>query len=141
MRSQAWKKATRAWVAALVRDGVQFGIALFAGALVGGALLPVHLDIPFEILRFLCQGLFGEGLALAVFVAVLHARHGTGRRAAAVALPALLLLAAYVKAYHREPHDLHVRRHTLDLSRGRGDARESASHPHLGFPGLPDRPL
>jgi hypothetical protein len=40
-----------------------------------------------------------------------------------VALPALLLLAVYVEAYHREPHDLHVRRHTLDLSRGRADAR------------------
>lgn len=124
VRSQAWKQGTSAWAAGLARDGVTFGIALSAGALLAGVLMPARVSLPFAVLRLLCQGLFGEGIALAVFVTALHVRHRAGRRAAIAALPALLLLAVYVEAYHHEPRNLQVHSHTLDLSHGRGDARE-----------------
>lgn len=124
VRSQAWQQTPSRWIASLLSDVVRFGIALVAGALVAALLVPIQLSIPFAVLRFLCQGLFGEGIVLAAFVTALHARRGARRRAVVPALTALLLLAAYGEAYHHGPHDLHVRRHTLDLSRGREGARE-----------------
>src|SRR5262249_41771078 len=70
-RARAWYKATWRWLDALARDGARFGIALCVLALVAGVMVPPQLSIPFAAMRFLCQGLFGEGVALAVFVAAL----------------------------------------------------------------------
>jgi len=69
-------------------------------------------------MRLLSQALFGELPLLGLILAGrrLRARRPGGM---ALALGVALLLAVYVEAYHREPRDLQVRRHTADLTRGR----------------------
>jgi len=72
----------------------------------------------FTAMRLLAQALFGELVLVSLGLAILHAR--AHRRGLAVALAAVVagLLAVYVEGYHREPQDLVVRRHELDLTRG-----------------------
>jgi uncharacterized protein len=72
----------------------------------------------FTAIRLLSQTLFGEMLALVVGAALLLWRRGPRAPALLASLLAGSLLAVYVEAYHREPEDLHVRRQTVDRSRG-----------------------
>jgi predicted MPP superfamily phosphohydrolase len=122
-REPAMHKSAARWGGALLRDAVWLGAAICLFALVAGLIAPRRPSVPFAVLRFLCQGLFGEGIALAAGVAVLHFRSGAPVRGVLLALLASALLLVYAEAYHRGPHDLQVRRHALDLSRGRPDAR------------------
>jgi predicted MPP superfamily phosphohydrolase len=123
VRERPWKRSARGWWVALLDTAVRFGIVLCAGALIAGVMAPPHPSAPFVVMRFLCQGLFGEGFALAVFVAWLHLRQGARSRGAVVGLVALLLLLVYVEAYHLGPHDLQVQRYALDRSGGRAGSR------------------
>jgi uncharacterized protein len=73
----------------------------------------------FTAVRLLSQALFGELLALTAWGTALFWRRGHRPTAAAAALACIALLATYAEAYHREPTDLHVRRYSVDASRGR----------------------
>src|SRR5262245_24201107 len=76
-----------AWWLLLGADAVLFGgllglLAIAASLLIGGR------PSLFAVARFLCQGLFGEGVTLAAMVAALHLRRGLRARAAVPALAA-----------------------------------------------------
>lgn len=103
------------WLGHVLSDGVLFGAALFLAAVVGG----VVARSVFSGVRFLAQGLFGEGVLLLVFAAAAHLRISALRlRGAVMGSGALLLIAVYWEAYHRCPYDLHVRRYQVDLTHG-----------------------
>jgi predicted MPP superfamily phosphohydrolase len=71
----------------------------------------------FTVLRFLCQGMFGETVLLLALLAALHARRRSFVPTIALALLAALLVGIYWDAYHVEPHALTVSTHTLDRTR------------------------
>jgi uncharacterized protein len=73
----------------------------------------------FLAMRLLAQTLFGELPVLAAAMAWTRWRRGARLGAAGPAALCLALLAIYAEAYHREPHDLKVRRHAVALSPGR----------------------
>jgi predicted MPP superfamily phosphohydrolase len=101
------------WLLAGLGDSFLFGAAT---VLLG---LASSLTPGFTLLRLLCQALFGEGVLLALWVALLHMRSAQLRRALAPAGIAIALLVVYWDAYHHEPHDLQVQHHEVDLSGGR----------------------
>jgi hypothetical protein len=99
---------------ALVRQ-----IAL-AGPLVLAAAGAASLLVPggFTVLRLLAQALFGETLSLSGLLGWLLFRSRRHMEALAFTALSLALLGVYWEAYHRQPLDLQVRVHTLDLSQG-----------------------
>lgn len=108
-----------AWSRSLLRDAVLFAAALLAAGITA-ALAPKP---GFTLLRLVCQGIFGEGVLLALWLSFLHVERGLLLRAAVPGLAATALIGAYAQAYHREPRDLQVRHHAVDLSRGAQEAR------------------
>jgi predicted MPP superfamily phosphohydrolase len=94
--------------------GLVLGAALLAPVL--GALAP---PVGFTAMRLVAQALFGELVLVSLLLTVLHARARRTRAAVTLATVVSALLAVYVEGYHREPRDLVVRRHELDLTRGR----------------------
>ena len=114
-----------AWPGAALADGgLLLAIAVTAAGV--GTVLGAHSG--FTIVRLLAQGLFGEMIALGVVLTALVVR--SARRPAAGALMGLLplgLLAVYGEAYHREPTDLRVERHTV-AARAAGDGRLTILH-------------
>ena len=103
----------------LLADAILFGL----GVALAGMLAVIAPSPRFMYLRLLCQGLFGEGVLLAAWVAWLHAKQGLRSLALVPGAAALALLGVYGEAYHREPTDLQVSRHALDLSDGMGEPR------------------
>jgi predicted MPP superfamily phosphohydrolase len=73
---------------------------------------------PFTAMRLIAQALFGELPLLGAVLAGLHMRARRTVAAVLLASGVAVLLAVYVEAYHREPLDLRVRTHAVDLSRG-----------------------
>jgi uncharacterized protein len=104
-RAQSWR-----W---LLRWGLVWLLTAIAAA--GGATLVYRTTTHFTWLRFLAQLSFGElpllGLGLG---ATLWRAHGF-RVATVPLLPTVVLLALYVRAYHVEPNQLELRRHTVEL--------------------------
>lgn len=98
---------------AVARDLVVFGLGAGFLAVLAASVAPPS---EFTVLRLLSQALFAETLGLAAALAVL-ARRLPALRATA-ALVAASLAGVYVEAYHREPTDLKVRHHQVDLSGG-----------------------
>ncbi len=116
-RSYARAAAARARAGSLVLRAVVsaalLGLTAVAAALLMGRLLP---DTRFANLRFLAQALFGEGLLLTAWVALVLLRHGRGRLSLLAWVPLALLLVTYWQAYHVGPHDLRIRTHAVDRS-------------------------
>jgi uncharacterized protein len=108
------------WALGLAGDVLLFIVAITLLGLVTGRLIAGSL---FAAMRFACQGLFGELVALAVWLAWTHARARRPDRAAVPVVLALTLMGVYWQAYHREPRQLVVRHHRLDVSRTKGPAR------------------
>jgi predicted MPP superfamily phosphohydrolase len=71
----------------------------------------------FTVLRFLAQALFGETLLLVGLLSALLLARGPRWLGALAAVVAFSLLGVYVEAYHREPTDLQVRAHVVQLGR------------------------
>ena len=99
-----------------------FALAAPLLAVVAATLGPESL-LGFGVLRLLAQALFAESLLLCLALALLYARRGGRRWTIALAGAAALLLAVYWEAYHREPRDLQVSRHDVDLAGGAAGAR------------------
>jgi hypothetical protein len=72
----------------------------------------------FTAIRLLSQTLFGEVLVLASCASLIQWRRRSPGRAVVFALVAGSLCGVYAEAYHREPEDLQIRRHSVDRSRG-----------------------
>jgi predicted MPP superfamily phosphohydrolase len=72
----------------------------------------------FTAMRLLAQALFGELPLLGVVLAGHHLRARRTGAAILLGSAVTVLLAVYVEAYHREPRDLQVRRHRVDLTQG-----------------------
>ena len=119
-RSRRGGYARAAAVAALfVLAGIVAGLAASAWAPMPG----------FTALRLWCQGLFGEGVALCLWAALVTLR--SGRRFDAVTCLAIAgaLVGVYWQAYHREPGQLRVRRHEVALGDApRPSRRVSVAH-------------
>jgi predicted MPP superfamily phosphohydrolase len=99
------------------------GLGWVAALSLAAAGLCVALSLsPFSWMRLVCQALFGELVILCAWLAVACLR-ARAFRAFAPAAAALALVAVYWQAYHREPAQLVVRHHTLDLAHGRPGAR------------------
>ena len=108
--------APASWVQATVTDALFWGIpGLWAAALAAA----ITLDA-FTAVRLVSQALFGELVVLLGAIALLLWRRRFQAGALIAALSCLMLLGAYGEAYHREPTDLHVRTHAVDLTRGGG---------------------
>jgi uncharacterized protein (DUF58 family) len=86
-------------------------------ALVLAALAAAFTLNGFTAIRLLSQALFGELVVLLAAIALLLWRNRRQAGALAAALACLMLLGAYGEAYHREPTDLRVRSHSVDLTR------------------------
>ncbi|HLA78680.1 MAG TPA: metallophosphoesterase [Vicinamibacteria bacterium] len=93
--------------------------AVFLGATVILACLATGFGplSGFTTLRLVSQALFGEGIVMSGIMAGLLWRSRRGTLAAFASLLPLGLLAVYAEAYHREPRDLRVRSHEVDLTR------------------------
>ena len=101
------------WVRASVTDALFWGIpALWAAALAAA----ITLDA-FTAVRLVSQALFGELVVLLAAIALLLWRRRFQAGALIAALSCLMLVGAYGEAYHREPTDLQVRTHAVDLTR------------------------
>lgn len=74
----------------------------------------------FTPVRFAAQALFLEGLFLPAWIAWVHFRAGHKLRVFLPALVGIALLGIYFEGYHREPHDLQVRRHSVRVGSGPG---------------------
>ncbi|MBI3909621.1 MAG: metallophosphoesterase family protein [Armatimonadetes bacterium] len=120
LRRMPGVKRVAQWWGWLIGDACRFGAAALLLAVAAGVFAPWP---PGAITRLLCQALFGEAILLAAWIAALHFQCGWRARASLPGLLAILLTLVYVEAYHRCPYDLQVRRHPLDLSGGRADAR------------------
>ncbi len=96
----------------VVGDVVSCGTTALLLAFPLAASLP---DPPFAVIRFWAQALFGEALLYLLFLSVLHWRGRLVLRSVLLAVPALVLLAVYVEAYHVEPRQLRVQEHELSL--------------------------
>jgi predicted MPP superfamily phosphohydrolase len=102
-----------AWVRASVTDALFWGVpALWLAALAAAFTLDA-----FTAVRLLSQALFGELVVLLAAIALLLWRRRFQAGALVAALSCLMLLGAYGEAYHREPTDLQVRTHSVDLTR------------------------
>jgi predicted MPP superfamily phosphohydrolase len=101
--------------------GDLWALALLA---LGSAVVLCMLAPPcgFTAMRLLAQALFGELPLLGVVLAGLHLRARRTTAAIVLGSAVIALLAVYVEAYHREPQDLRVRLHDVDL---RGGAPET----------------
>lgn len=120
-RWYARRASTRwTWLRGAAGDGLRLGLAAFAAA---GIATLVGPPSGFTVFRYLAQGLFGETVVLAAVLAWSHSRAALRARAVALGLASLGLLAVYVEAYHREPTDLHVRRHPAVLPSAGSHAR------------------
>ena len=105
--------APASWVRATISDVLFWGVpALWAAALAAAFTLN-----GFTAVRLLSQALFGELVLLLAAIALLLWRRRLQAGARVAALGCLMLLGAYGEAYHREPTDLRVRTHTVDLTR------------------------
>jgi uncharacterized protein len=100
------------WLRGAGRDATWLVLMALAGAGIAALLGPPS---GFTVFRYLAQGLFGETILLAAFLAWSHSRSALRARAALLGLVTLGLLAVYAEAYHREPTDLQVRRHPAVL--------------------------
>ena len=100
------------WALRLAADAAV--LAVLGAALCGLAAMAVS-NSQFTLLRFLCQGLFGEGVLFAGLVGTWHLRSGQAARGAVPLGAGLLLLAIYADAYHREPRLLCVEQHQVEL--------------------------
>ncbi len=108
--------APGSWARAIVSDSFLWGVpALWLAALAAAFTLN-----GFTAIRLLSQALFGELVVLLAAIALLLWRRKRQGGAVAAALSCLMLLGAYGEAYHREPRDLRVRTHSVDL---RNDGR------------------
>jgi uncharacterized protein len=115
------------WSVRVARDTALW----LGGAAVLAALLCLGLSLSgFAWMRLVCQGLFGELPLLLAAIAVAHGRAGRAGRAALVAGGGLALVGVYWQAYHREPTQLVVRRHSLDLAH-EGDGTRRLRIVHL----------
>jgi hypothetical protein len=105
--------APASWAHATLSDALFWG----APALVLAALAAAFTLNGFTAIRLLSQALFGELVVLLAAIALLLWRNRRQAGALAAALACLMLLGAYGEAYHREPTDLRVRSHSVDLTR------------------------
>jgi predicted MPP superfamily phosphohydrolase len=104
------------WLLLLAR---QAAIWIIAALPLAGLASLLGYQSGFMVLRLLAEALFGELPVLALLAAAFALRRRGLRAVAGVPLAvAVALMAVYVEAYHREPTDLQVRRHVLDLTRG-----------------------
>jgi uncharacterized protein len=101
-----------AWLNGALGDALRLVLVALAAA---GLAALVGPPSGFTVFRYLAQGLFGETIALAAVLAWSHSRAALRARAALLGGITLGLLAVYSEAYHREPTDLHVRRHPAVL--------------------------
>jgi hypothetical protein len=99
----------------LAGDLWALGLLVLVAALVLCTLAP---PCHFTAMRLLAQALFGELPLLGAVLAGLHLRARRPSMAAGLAFAVAVLLGVYVEAYHREPWDLKVRVHQVDLRRG-----------------------
>jgi predicted MPP superfamily phosphohydrolase len=111
------------WLLALLADSVAFVTATALGL----SSLGVLGYVGFASMRLLAQVLFGELVVVVGVLAVAHFRSAppaSANRGRGVffAVGASLLLATYAEAYHHGPYDLQVRRHAVDLTKGRAPA-------------------
>lgn len=102
------------WLLLLATDALRL---LLSAVPLAGLAAVVGPPSGFTLLRFLAQGLFGETLALVVILSTILLARGPRWLGAVVSVVGILLLAVYVEAYHREPTDLHVRTHVVQLGR------------------------
>ena len=101
----------------LVADGFVFAAVTLILAWLGAAF--VTPTSPFTVLRLLAQALFGEAILYAAALGWMLRRHAHTRWAAAMVVLSVAGLAVYWQAYHREPKDLQVSAHEIDLAHGR----------------------
>jgi uncharacterized protein len=102
-------RLTWVWLLQLLADSVLLGFC----ALIAALCMTVFSPSMFTTARLISQAVFLEGTLLAVAVACIHYRAGQRKRAWLPGAIAVLLVACYVEAYHREPHNLQVRTHNL----------------------------
>jgi hypothetical protein len=103
-----------AWLSVLAMDALRL---LVAAVLLASLAAVVGPPGGFTFLRFLAQGLFGETLVLGGLLSALLLAGGPRGLGALGAVLAFSLLGVYVEAYHREPTDLQVRAHVVELGR------------------------
>ena len=77
----------------------------------------------FTAVRLLAQGLFGETILLTCAIAWLIVRSGRRTVGLLFSLVPLALVAAYWEGYHREPTDLRVRDHAVEIGRAQANQR------------------
>ncbi len=75
----------------------------------------------FTAVRLLAQGLFGETILLTCAIAWLIVRSGRRTVGILFSLVPLALVAAYWEGYHREPTDLRVRDHAVEIDRAQAN--------------------
>ena len=102
------------WLSMLAMDALRVLVAAVHLASLAAVVGPPG---GFTFLRFLAQGLFGETLVLVGLLSALLLARGPRRLGALAAVVAFSLLGVYVEAYHREPTDLQVRAHVVQLGR------------------------
>jgi predicted MPP superfamily phosphohydrolase len=103
----------RPWLGGLGRDAVVFVLVAVVAGLAASSWAPMP---GFTAIRLGCQALFGEAVVLCGWLTADQWRAERRGRAALPALAVLVLIAVYGQAYHREPRQLHVRRHELRLA-------------------------
>jgi predicted MPP superfamily phosphohydrolase len=105
------------WVLWLAADATLLNFAALFAAVCASPFVYASLFTP---VRFVSQALFLEAPLLAGWIAVVHWRTGQRRRALLPAVVVVILLGVYAEAYHREPHDLQIRRYFLRIGHGDG---------------------
>jgi predicted MPP superfamily phosphohydrolase len=105
------------WLLWLAADATLLNFAALFAATCAGPFVSLSLFTP---VRFVSQALFCEAPLLAGWIAVVHWRTGQRPRALLPAAVVLVLIGVYAEAYHREPHDLQVRRYSLRIGHGDG---------------------
>jgi predicted MPP superfamily phosphohydrolase len=110
-------RPTWLWLLQLAADATLLNFAALFAAVCASPFVYPSLFTP---VRFVSQALFLEAPLLAGWVAFVHWRTKQRRRALLPAAVVILLLGVYFEAYHREPHDLQVRRYRLRIGHGDG---------------------
>jgi len=101
-----------AWVRVILLDAVGLlGVAVVLAA--AGAFIGPRSG--FTAVRLLAQGLFGETILLTGAIAWLIVRSHRWIAGLTCSLVPLGLVAIYWEAYHREPTDLRVRHHAVEI--------------------------